>query len=78
MNRIWNPEAHAGRIALIEESGERMTYAELHTEAGALAKAVGRRCLVFALCRNAIGSVLGYTAFLNHGIVVRCWATPRS
>lgn len=69
MNRIWNPEAHAGRIALIEESGERMTYAELHTEAGALAKAVGRRCLVFALCRNAIGSVLGYTAFLNHGIV---------
>ena len=23
MNRIWNPEAHAGRTALIEESGER-------------------------------------------------------
>ncbi len=69
MNRIWNPEAHAGRTALIEESGERMTYAELHTEAGALAEAVGHRCLVFSLCRNTVGSVLGYTAFLNHGIV---------
>ena len=69
MNRIWNPEAHAGRTALIEESGERMTYAELHTEAGALAEAIGHRCLVFCLCRNTAGSVLGYTAFLNHGIV---------
>lgn len=69
MNRIWNPEAHAGRTALIEESGERMTYAELHTEAGALAEAAGHRCLVFCLCRNTAGSVLGYTAFLNHGIV---------
>ena len=69
MNRIWDLEAHAGRTALIEESGERMTYAELHTEAGVLAEAVGYRCLVFALCRNTIGSVLGYTAFLNHGIV---------
>ena len=69
MNRIWNLGAHAGRTALIEESGERMTYAELHTEADALAETVGRRCLVFALCRNTVGSVLGYTAFLNHGIV---------
>lgn len=69
MNRIWNPEAYPGRTALIEESGERMTYAELHTEAGVLAEAAGHRCLVFCLCRNTAGSVLGYTAFLNHGIV---------
>lgn len=69
MNRIWDLEAHAGRTALIEETGERMTYAELRAEGAALAEAVGRRCLVFALCRNTIGSVLGYTAFLNHGIV---------
>ena len=66
---IWNLGIHGGRTALIEESGARMTYAELETEAGALAEAVGHRCLAFILCRNAIGSVLGYTAFLNHGIV---------
>ena len=69
MNRIWNLKEHAGRTALRDESGERMTYAELDAEAGELAKAAGRRCLAFILCRNAIGSVLGYTAFLNHGIV---------
>ena len=69
MNMIWNLEKHADRTALTDEAGRRMTYAELHTEAGALAEAVGHRCLVFLLCRNAMGSVLGYTAFLNHGIV---------
>ena len=69
MNRIWNLEEYAGRTALTDEYGRRMTYGELNTESGALAEAVGHRCLVFLLCRNAIGSVLGYTAFLNHGIV---------
>lgn len=69
MMKIWNFEDHAGRTALLDESGAGMTYAELDAESGALAEAVGHRCLVFILCRNAIGSVLGYTAFLNHGIV---------
>jgi acyl-CoA synthetase (AMP-forming)/AMP-acid ligase II len=69
MNRIWDLEKHGDRIALEDESGGRMTYAQLHTEAGALAETIGHRCLVFCLCRNSIGSVVGYTAFLNHGIV---------
>ncbi len=69
MMKIWNFEKYAGRTALLDESGAGMTYAELNAESGALAEAVGHRCLVFILCRNAIGSVLGYTAFLNHGIV---------
>ena len=69
MNRIWDLKVHGNRTALIDETGVRMTYAELDTESRALADAVGRRCLVFALCRNEPGSVLGYTAFLNHGIV---------
>ena len=69
MNRIWDLKACGSRTALIDETGVRMTYAELDAESRALADAVGRRCLVFALCRNEPGSVLGYTAFLNHGIV---------
>lgn len=69
MNRIWDLKVHSSRTALIDETGVRMTYAELDAESRALADAVGHRCLVFALCRNEPGSVLGYTAFLNYGIV---------
>ena len=69
MNRIWDLKVHGDRTALIDETGVRISYAELDAESRALADAVGHRCLVFALCRNEPGSVLGYTAFLNHGIV---------
>ncbi len=69
MGRIWNLEEHKGKTALIEESGLQMTYEDLDSEAYALAERIGHRCLVFSLCRNEIGSVLGYTAFINHGIV---------
>ena len=69
MNRIWNLTAFEDRTALLDEDGESMTYGQLWTEGDELAKAVGDRCLAFILCRNSIGSVLGYTAFLNHGIV---------
>ena len=69
MNRIWNLSAFADRTALLDEAGESMTYGQLQAEGDELAKAVGGRCLAFILCRNSIGSVLGYTVFLNYGIV---------
>lgn len=69
MGGIWNLDAYADRTALLEDTGAQMTYGQLNTEAKALAEKIGHRCLVFSLCRNTIGSVLGYTAFLNGGIV---------
>lgn len=69
MNRIWDLEQHKGKTALQDEYGNSMTYDVLNSEARILADRIGHRCLVFALCRNEIGSVLGYTAFVNHGIV---------
>lgn len=69
MNSIWDFTAFADRTALLDEAGESMTYGQLQAEGDELAKAVGGRCLAFILCRNSIGSVLGYTVFLNHGIV---------
>lgn len=69
MSKIWNLHQHKGKIALIDESGNQMTYDVLNSEAFDLSKRIGHRCLVFVLCRNEIGSVLGYTAFINNGIV---------
>ena len=69
MGRMWDLEKYKDNAAIIDEFGTRLTYGQLNTEADALAEAVGRRCLVFSLCRNEIGSVIGYTAFIQDGIV---------
>lgn len=69
MEKIWDLQQYAEKTALVDDAGNRMTYGELYHEAELLSEKIGHRCLVFALCRNEIGSVLGYTAFLNHGIV---------
>lgn len=69
MGKIWNLEQYKDNVALVDEFGGRLTYGQLNANANALAEAVGKRCLVFSLCRNEIGSVIGYTAFVNNGIV---------
>lgn len=69
MNKIWNLVEHKSNIALKDEYGEKLTYEQLNSEANALATVIGERTLVFSLCRNEIGSVLGYVGFINNGIV---------
>ena len=66
---MWGLKQYAENQALRDDNGATLSYAALAAEGDALADAVGDRCLVFSLCRNEIGSVLGYTAFLNHRIV---------
>ncbi|MCI8466540.1 MAG: AMP-binding protein [Lachnospiraceae bacterium] len=66
---MWNFENHKNRLAVIDDKGASLTYDQLNKESRALANVVGDRCLVFSLCKNGIGSVLGYVSFLNHGIV---------
>lgn len=69
MGKIWNLENHKNKTALQDEFGHSMSYDALNAEAQTLADKIGHRCLVFSLCRNEIGSVIGYTAFINNGIV---------
>lgn len=69
MNKIWDLKPFDETIAILDEYGNKVTYKQLDEEANNLASAIGKRCLVFSLCRNEIGSVVGYTAFMNNGIV---------
>lgn len=69
MGTIWNLESFSDNRSLLDEYGHSMTYGELKAESEAIAAKVGRRCLVFSLCRNEIGSVLGYVGFINNSIV---------
>ena len=69
MSRIWNLCDFKDNIALRDEFGNSLSYGILNSEAYVLAEKVGKRCLVFCLCRNEIGSVLGYVSFINNAIV---------
>lgn len=68
-NIMWNFKQYENKIALLSDSGMQLTYEELQHENDMLANVVGERCLVFSLCSNTIGSVVGYTAFMRNKIV---------
>lgn len=58
-----------GNTAVIDDYGTCLTYAELHCACQELSDTIGQRCLVFCLCTNELGSLIGYAGFLNNGIV---------
>ncbi len=67
--KMWDFEKYADKCALISDDGQSVSYKELQEISDSIADCVGERCLVFALCNNEIGSVAGYTGFINNGIV---------
>lgn len=62
---IWNLENYSHNSALVDEFGVTLTYSELKEESEKIGALIGNRCIVFSLCRNEIGSILGYVAFIN-------------
>ncbi len=66
---IWNLEKYKDRTALICETGVTVSYEKLNKIGKEIADTCGGRCLVFVMCQNTLGSVLGYTAFTSNGIV---------
>lgn len=69
MDQIWDIDKFESNTAIEDEYGCRLTYGQMKAEADKIADIIGRRCLVFSLCRNEIGSVVGYVSFMNHQIV---------
>ena len=53
---------HGDAPAVITEDNRVITYRELDDSAGELANNITDRCLVFCLCTNQIGSLIGYVA----------------
>lgn len=58
-----------GQIAVLDDSGNSLTYGSLCTYVDEFKKVLPYRTLVFILAENCIGSLLGYLSFLNNGIV---------
>lgn len=66
---MWNLSSFGKHAALMDEYGAVLTYEQL-TEVGRnVAAATGGRCLAFSLCKNTVGSVVGYVGFIQGGIV---------
>ena len=66
---MWDFKRFGDRPALIDAQDCVYSYRQLAEEGDRLAAAVSGRCLTMVLCTNTPGSVLGYTAFIEHGIV---------
>ena len=66
---MWDFDKYQSNVAVVDEAGTVLTYNELQKENDRLYRVINRRCLVFCLCTNAIGSIIGYTAFIQNGIV---------
>lgn len=66
---MWNFDRYGESAALISEDGTKTSYRELQDLGEQLACSIGGRCLVFVLCRNTVGSIVGYTSCINHDVV---------
>lgn len=66
---MWNFKQFENNTAAIFDTGDSITYRQLLIATEALKEHIGERCLVFSLCTNSIGSIVGYTTCLNNHIV---------
>ena len=66
---MWELEKFRDNIAVITETGEQISYAKLAQSCSEFTSNIKKRCLIFNLCRNEIGSLVGYVGCLNAKIV---------
>ncbi len=66
---MWNLDKHKGSPALLDDKGDSVTYSDIAEESKAIGDKIGGRCVIFALCTNSIGSIVGYASFLENRIV---------
>lgn len=62
---MWDFKQYYNYAAIIDENGNSLTYRELNDENDEIINLIGHRCLVFCLCTNTIGAIVGYTAFIQ-------------
>lgn len=66
---MWRFEKFKNNTAVVTEQGEHISYEALNTYCQELMTHINGRCLIFNLCRNEIGALVGYAGFLEHNIV---------
>ena len=68
---MFGLDKHKLNIAVITDKDERLSYEELSAAASTFADAVPqKKGLLFCLCENRIGSLVGYVACMEHHIPI--------
>lgn len=67
---MFQLEKNRLNIAVITDKGERLSYEELAAAAKTFADAVPQKGLLFCLCENRIGSLVGYVSCMEHHIPI--------
>lgn len=65
---MFDLEKYKDNIAVITDRNESLTYSELGQQAEKMYSAVPKKGLVFILCENLLGSLVGYVTCVNKGI----------
>ncbi len=60
---------YGSRTLAVDDSGRKISYAEAEAEAAEFRRAVGERRLIFILCENTLGSLIGYLSCMRTGVV---------
>lgn len=63
---MWNFKLFSSNIALTQDNNESITYGELEIQGANFNENLPSRSLVFCLCTNTIGSIIGYTSLLDN------------
>ncbi len=66
---MWDLAKFASNVALQDEDGCCFLYSELDMACRKFFEQINRRCLIFILCRNSVGSVIGYVSSINNHVV---------
>ncbi|PXV87787.1 acyl-CoA synthetase (AMP-forming)/AMP-acid ligase II [Lachnotalea glycerini] len=62
-------KSYSDRVLALDEKNRVVTYQELDSFAEEFYQNIGKKSLVFILCSNTIGSLLGYLSCLKTGVV---------
>lgn len=63
---MFDLHKYKNNIAIISDKGERLTYQDLEVESKRFADVVEDGKLLYCLCENRIGSLVGYVGCLEH------------
>lgn len=62
-------QQHAYKIAVKDNDGNALSYSKLVEEVRNVSRCVSGRSIVFQLCRNTVGSLIGYMGFVEGSAV---------
>jgi len=66
---MWNLEKNREKVAMIDENEQLIKYVDIQMFIEKISNVCKQRDVVLCLCRNTIGSIIGYFAFVELQIV---------